>query len=85
MLHVCIPHTPEFKTIFLKKKVRRIIISAKLASLVKGKYFLPVLLHVDNDPAIVSRLIESLVQRADMALAVVGIFAVRIGVVNEEP
>ena len=47
------------------------------------KHQLPVLLHIHNDPAAGICLFEGLVERADVALAVVRILAVRIGVVNE--
>ena len=47
-----------------------------------GEHFLPVLFHVDNNP---SWLLEGLVQLADVALTVVGILALRIGVMHQQP
>jgi len=50
-----------------------------------GKNLPPVLLHIDNDPAFGISPVEGLVQRADVALAIVSLLAIRIRVVNEEP
>jgi hypothetical protein len=44
---------------------------------------IPVVLHIYNYPVIGVSLIQGLVQRADVAVPVVGILAIRVGVVNE--
>ena len=43
----------------------------------------PVLFHVDDDPAVGRRVVEHFVEGADVTLAVVGILALGIGVVHE--
>src|SRR4029079_18900442 len=44
---------------------------------------LPIVLHVDHGPAFGRRLVERLVELADVGLAVVGIFAHRVGVMHQ--
>src|SRR5580692_3478685 len=53
------------------------------ASMRVGKHFLPILLHIDDGPALCLRFIPCLVELADFGLPVVGVFALRIGVVHE--
>jgi hypothetical protein len=54
-----------------------------IADLPRREHRLPVLLHIHNNPAHGISPVEGLVQRADVAFAVVGIFAIRVSVVNE--
>jgi len=54
-----------------------------LTALLRREHRFPVLLHIDDNPALGISLVEGLIQHAYMAFAVVGIFAIRIGVVNE--
>jgi hypothetical protein len=49
------------------------------------KNLIPILLHVHYDPAHGIRPVEGLVEGSDVALAVVGILAIGIGVVNKQP
>src|SRR5262245_13095395 len=51
--------------------------------LVEGKDAGPVLLHVHDRPALRERLVERLVELADVRLPVVGPLAVRVGVVHD--
>src|SRR5262245_63749720 len=52
--------------------------------LVERKDPLPVLLHVDDGPALRLRLLERLVELADRRRMVVGPFALGVGVVHEQ-
>ena len=49
-----------------------------------GKISLPVVLHVDDGPALLRGLVERLVELADVRSAIVGIFALGVGVVDDE-
>jgi len=49
-----------------------------------GKHGSPVLPHIHDDPALIRSDVENFIQRADVALAVVGILAICISVVNEQ-
>src|ERR1700710_2911716 len=50
----------------------------------EGKYFVPVVLHVDDGPSLNLGDIERLIELPDRGLAVVGPFAFCVGVVDEE-
>src|SRR5258708_30098071 len=54
-----------------------------LKSFFYRKNRLPILLHVDDRPALRGRLVQRLVELADLRLPVVGVFALGIGVVHE--
>ena len=47
------------------------------------KHLSPIPFHIDNDPVVFFRHVQHLVERADVALAVVGTLAFGVGVVNE--
>jgi hypothetical protein len=49
------------------------------------KYGVPVILHRNDNPAIGICLVQRLVQRADVAFAVIRILALRVGVVYKQP
>lgn len=48
------------------------------------KLFLPVLLHIYDDPAIGICLIKGFIQRSDVSFPIIGILAFPIGVVHEQ-
>src|ERR1700674_1430927 len=49
----------------------------------RGEDGLPIVLHVNHGPAFGSRLVERLVELADIGVPVIGVFAHRVGMMHE--
>src|ERR1700674_3969181 len=49
----------------------------------RGEDGLPIVLHVNHGPAFGSRLVERLVELADIGVPVIGLFAHRVGMMHE--
>src|ERR1700735_993235 len=59
------------------------LLSRRTSSRLVRKHRLPILLHVDDGPTLYHRLVERLIELADFGIPIVGVFARRIGMVDE--